>query len=424
MLPRRLYYTLKMMVNQWKSPKDIQKLKEKRLRFIVDHAYRHTEFYHTKFKNAGVHPSDICTVKDLKKIPVTTKDEIIENREAVIAKGYSEKNTHVVNTSGSTGRMLYILQDIRAVEANEAAVTRAYNAMGARIFRDKIAYIRHMSVESVDQFLGPIANFIAENVSKNLWIPAHTDTDTIIAKVKEYNPTVLTGYPSSLYVVAKRMKEEGITLRPRFLMSGGELLTEETRTFLQDVFQCDMYNFYGAYELMVVAWECKKHGMHMDDMNILEFLQDGTPVAPGEPGEVVGTNLWYMAMPFIRYNVGDIASASDDVCECGRGLPVMDVMEGRKDDFLVLPSGQLVGPRAVKPIVMTFPEVDKLQIIQEKKDFIRVLIVEKEEFNRKDQLKQKLQHVLKEDVTVEIEIVDDIPLVSGKLRAVISKVSS
>jgi phenylacetate-CoA ligase len=413
-----------MMVNQWKSLKDIKKMQENRLRFIVDHAYRYSQFYHTKFKNAGVHPADICTLKDLKKIPVTTKDEIIKNRESVIAQGYSEDNTHVVNTSGSTGRMLYILQDMKSVEANEAAVTRAYHAMGRRMFQDKIAYIRHMSVESVDQFLGPVANFLAENISKNLWIPAHTDTDTIITKIKEYNPTILTGYPSSLYVVAKKMKEQKITVRPRFIMSGGELLTEEIRTFLQDVFQCDMYNFYGAYELMVVAWECKKHGMHTDDMNILEFLKEGEPVAPGEPGEVVGTNLWYTAMPFIRYNLGDIASYSDDLCECGRGLPVMDVMEGRKDDFLVLPSGQLVGPRAVKPLVMTFPEVDKLQIIQEKKDLIKVLIVEKKEFNRKDQLKEKLQNVLKEDVTVKIEIVDDIPLVSGKLRAVISKVSS
>jgi phenylacetate-CoA ligase len=425
MFLRRMYYTWKMRIDQWKSPQDIKKIQEKRLRALVTHAYRNTKFYHQKFKKAGIYPDDITTLNDLKKIPLTTKQEVIEHRSDVIAKGYSQDNTFTVTTSGSTGQMLEILQDLRAVEVNTAAAIRAYTSMGAQFLKTREAYIRHKSTQTEEEFQGSLTTLLQNVVSPSVWIPAYLDEDTMIHMIREFNPTIVSGYPSSLYMVARRMKEKGINVRPRFVLSGGELLTKEDRAFIQDVFGCEVYNFYGAYELLVVAWECTHHGMHMNaDNTLLEFLVDGEDAAPGEPGEVVGTNLWYWAMPFIRYKLGDIASAQDDYCECGRGLPLLDVVEGRKDDFIVLPSGRLVGPRAVKPIVMTFPEVSKLRIIQEKKDLIVVKIVEKKEnpFIRTKELKQKIQDVLKEDITVTIEKVDDIPLTSGKLRAVISKV--
>lgn len=422
---RRLYYTLKMLQTQWESPEEIKKRQLKRLKFIVDYAYRNTVFYHNKFKKAGIHPSDIQSLPDLKKIPITTKDEVINHREHMLVPGFSEKNSLKVTTSGSSGRMMEILQDSRSVAANEASVTRAYAAMGRRLFKDRIAYIRHISTDAAEQFQGKLVEFLTQTLGKSLWLSSSLDEEVMIEKMKVFNPTVVAGYPSSLYMLANKMKELGIEFTPRFVMSGGELLTHEDRAFIQSVFQCHVYDFYGAYELMVVAWECKKHGMHIDaDMNILECLAGGEDAAPGEPGEVVGTNLWYRAMPFIRYKVGDVASFKDDLCECGRGLPLMHMVEGRKDDFLVLPSGRLVGPRAVKPLVMTFPEVDKLRIIQEKKDLILVKIVEKTEFNRTEELKQKLKDVLKEDVTVQIDIVDDIPRTTGKLRAVYSKVAT
>jgi phenylacetate-CoA ligase len=176
---------------------------------------------------------------------------------------------------------------------------------------------------------------------------------------------------------------------------------------------------------LIMAWECEEHGMHMNaDLNIVEFLKEGEDAAPGEAGEVVGTNLWNKAMPFIRYNLEDIASFQDDECVCGRGLPLMHIVQGRKDDFLVMPSGRLVGPRTVKPIIMTFPGVDKLRIIQERRDVVVVQIVQKRESIRIEELKQKLKDVLEENVTVKVDIVDDIPKNAGKLRAVISKVKS
>jgi phenylacetate-CoA ligase len=426
MFLKSMYYTLQMMYNQWRPRVEIEELQVKRLKYIVDYAYRNTPFYHRTFKKAGIHPSDIQSLNDLKKIPLTNKDEILTCREDIVVKGYSEKNSFKVTTSGSSGRMLEILQDMRSVEANSASVNRAYRAMGRRLFKDRIAYIRHQSIASLEQFQGKLLELVSKTIGDSLWLPSHLDEDAMIEKLRAYDPTVITSYPSSLYLVAKRIKERGIEdLRPRYVMSGGELLTEENRSFLRDVFQCDVFDFYGAYELMVVAWECSHHGMHMDaDNNILEFIRDGEPVAPGEPGEIVGTNLWYRAMPIIRYQLGDIASYRDEECTCGRGLPVMKMVEGRKDDYLILPSGRVVGPRAVKPIIMTFPEVDKLRIVQEKKDLILIQLVEKTEFTRIEELKQKIRDVLREDVELRVELVDDIPKVSGKLRAVFSKVVS
>ena len=81
------------------------------------------------------------------------------------------------------------------------------------------------------------------------------------------------------------------------------------------------------------------------DRLIVEILRDGGPVAPGELGEVVVTDLYSYAMPLIRYRMGDLARAGSGPCRCGLGLPVLDAVEGRCGDAMAGKDGDTVLPR-------------------------------------------------------------------------------
>ena len=100
--------------NQWLKPSELEELQNKKLRSMVKHAYENTEFYHNKFKNAGIHPDDIRTLNDLKRIPFTTKEEVREhNLGSILAKGVNLDSCRVIPTSGSTGKPLKAVYDAR-----------------------------------------------------------------------------------------------------------------------------------------------------------------------------------------------------------------------------------------------------------------------------------------------------------------------
>ena len=209
------------------------------------------------------------------------------------------------------------------------------------------------------------------------------------------------------------------------------MMTKEFRNLFMNVFNCDVFDHYGCSELLRMGWECKEHsGYHIEvDNLIMEFLDDdGESVNEGQRGNITGTGLVNKAMPLIRYNVGDQGSFKKELCPCGRGLPLMNILEGRTDDFIVLPSGRMVGPRKI--VTGLFPilkgeEIFQIKVTQIKKDRIQVDVVEDREYSKKtvEDLKDILNNLLGEPVEITIKTVDKIPKNKhGKLRTIESKV--
>jgi phenylacetate-CoA ligase len=383
----------------------------KRLKYVVDHAYRHTVLYHNKFKKAGIHPSDIQTLPDLKKIPITTKDEL-RKPESVTARGYT-CDTHT--TTGSTGQKLVIHYNKKATDFYSALHFRRHVSLGIRPWH---TFVPVSSVKRDKSQLRFPQFSRVHPVSSDL------DEKTIVKTLKKVRPHILGGHPFNLFLIAKEVERQQLTIILRAVLIGGELSTPEERDYIQTVFNCEIFNKYGSMELRHIAWECPEHGMHIDaDNNIIEVLNDNEEVNPGESGEVIGTNLWNMAMPFIRYNQADIASPSDEVCTCGRGLPLLSVVQGRRDDFIVI-NNQLIPPTRIVPIFFLLPEIDAFQVIQEDETTIRIKIVKGASFtgNTVKTLLKKIQYVTGEAVELIIEECDTIKEDNQKLRAVISRV--
>jgi phenylacetate-CoA ligase len=169
----------------------------------------------------------------------------------------------------------------------------------------------------------------------------------------------------------------------------------------------------------------------------MEFLDEsGEETAPGETGEIVCTSLFNYAMPLIRYGVGDVGRASEEItCPCGIEFPLMKVVEGRKDSIVHLPKLRALSPLAIGDCITMFKHVDLIRqyrVIQKRIDYMRFLIEKKESSVTENELEAELLAHLRKtlnipeaDVMIEVEFVDEIPVDdTGKLRKVISEVKS
>ena len=182
--------------------------------------------------------------------------------------------------------------------------------------------------------------------------------------------------------------------------------------------------------------ECEEHdGFHINAENVLlEFMRDGEPVTDEESGLIYLTNLRNYGMPFIRYEIGDVGRSSSRDCVCGRGLPMMESLEGRASQYMAIldkESGKVVPistvDTGVVAVLLMHMPVDKYRVVQESLDKILIKVVATENYSQRDTdfIVDYLYQFYGEELKVEIEMVDDLPpLPSGKRSAFISKVNA
>jgi phenylacetate-CoA ligase len=259
-------------------------------------------------------------------------------------------------------------------------------------------------------------------------IPIFNPVGSILESLKRSEPDVISAYPSMLTLLSKEIRKQNISgINPRFILAGGETLTVKAENEISEAFKSKIFRTYGAEEFSLLAFECKKHsGYHIiSDAIILEILKNEKYVSEGEEGEIIVTGLINYTMPLIRYKLGDIGTFTNKKCTCGSGYPLIKNIEGRTDDFLILPSGRKISPRVIN-IIEDFPGVSRYKTVQEAKDRIVVNLVKEKGFNP-ESINEIKKHIiagcLGEDVEVEVNLVKEIPLErTGKLRAVVSNV--
>ena len=420
---RKLWLLFQLRRNAWRRTEDLLKIQEKKLRAIVKHAYENVEFYHKKFDSEGLKPSDVKSVEDLKKLPVTTKQEIRDDYpKSIVAKEVDVKKCKKYRTSGSTGMPLTVILDKNAEDYRAAVFGRPFFECGLRL-RDKMVTIvdeRHVKRDKKwYQHLG---------LQRWFYVSASQRVDEQLPLIAAYRPDAIFGYPSWLYLLAKTMRKEGSEqLFPRLVFSTAEILTHEQRSCIESSLEVDVLDFYGCVEVERVAWECRERvGYHMDvDSVVTEFVKDNEEVSPGERGNLILTCLYNYAMPLIRYNIGDVGVPSNEKCTCGRGLPLMKHIEGRADDLVTAPNGKILVPENFAQMMRAIPGIGQYKVIQQKKNEIIVQIVKGAGFSQNTirMVREEIKRILGSDVHVKAFIVSEIERDnSGKLRAVVSNV--
>ena len=427
---RIIYYLYQLQKNQWLKLPELEKLQNKKLRAIVRYAYENVKFYHKMFDRLDIKPKDIKTKEDLTKLPIITKSDIRNSfPDDIVAKNIDIKRCHKSRTSGSTAEPLTSIFDGKAWDfAKYAVKMRARLACGLKL-GDRMIIFEALRSDLLRREEKNLGFRIGNLFFKRKYLSVFNDIRDHLPLLKRFRPDAMYGFSSYFNLLAQRVKEEEIKeICPRIFFTSAELLDGGTRKVINSVFGAELFDIYGTSELKEVAWECGEHAGHHLNMDsvVVEFTRDDEPISEGERGQIVITGLYNYAMPLIRYTVGDVGVPTDESCPCGRGLPLMKVVEGRLIDFIVLPSSRVVSPYLLTDILEGIPGIVRYQIVQEKKDKIEVRFIKGKNFSHGTirQIIDRYQRALGEDIDIKPIIVDALPRdKSGKFRVVISKLS-
>jgi len=393
----------------------LQQFQQQRLRDIVHYAYDNVELYHRKWRQFGVHPDEIQTVADLRKLPLVTKDDLRQGfPDALRSREFRREDCFLVGTSGSTGTPVRLFVDL-----NKAMIDFGLSEPRYMAGMPPVTFPRIVRHTVVDCLLPPRVH---------------------IAQINAKKPRYLHTYASVLRNVCSAAREAGIQMhRPDLIFTTGEVTDPPLRAMVKETFGPSLLDSYASVEFGFIACECPRHeGLHVFTWKVLVELLDaqGEEVADGQAGRVVVTDLFNRATPLIRYNgLGDYAVRKQGLCSCGRALPLLARLEGRMADSVILPNGQTVHPYSLTLALEDIPHLNKFQIRQERPDYIRVLLVKDRtpeaegvsfaphgDMGRR--ILDRFGAILKDQVNVELETTEDIPRKPGhrKYATVVSLV--
>lgn len=413
------------------NEQQLQRYQDKQVRKIIRYAYT-VPLYHQKYKEAGVHPSDINGTKDIGKLPyVTKKDFRGQNHELLLPPGANPEKYSVVSTSGSTGKPVTLYSDpytifhtfigfIRSIREHEVNWRKTKMALIADLSPDSAeeAYFRRTAMPSLKTFF---------SLNNQQVFHVGDPPEKLISDLEAFNPEFIGGYPGILKILAV-LKRQGKApnLQPRVIATSGAILDEYTRQYIKNAFSCDLFDAYGATECSPMAFECKHGHYHVNsDFVYMEFMD---PVEKeqltGDQGNIVVTRLFGHGTPIIRYTgISDLVIPSEETTtSCGIHTPVLECIGGRQVDAIILPNGDMIPPSAFTGIphkVMHRHKTEKIlqfQIIQHEVDDIEILLVIDDRLRNQppsvEQMFNEIQILYEEklgkDVSIRVREVDSI----------------
>lgn len=270
------------------------------------------------------------------------------------------------------------------------------------------------------------------------WVPRTAPLAEQAEQLANSKPTVITGHPSCLELIAEQIHLEARKVRPQLVVCRGEVLEPSARLLLSQVFDCRVVDYYSCDEVGNVAWECPNRSgvLHVNSDGCIVEIADanGQVLREDREGSVVLTNLFNRTMPFIRYSLGDRASvlSYEDHCNCGfRGVSLSSI-SGREMQFFPMADGTRVSARAIATVLnrvirqflAEYP-VGRYQVIQDDLESIRVRLRSQQELPQ-DYLAEITQGVeqLSPELCCSVEVVDEIEAEpSGKFQRYITHVA-
>ena len=298
----------------------MRSLQEKKLRRLLRLAWEHSAYYRAAFENAGIakeqldtlplscfpaidkqalleHFDELVTVPDLKQEDLRKFDA----EEATDRKPYQGKY-HVVHSSGSTGKPGYFVYDEDAWNQMLLGIIRAalWDMSMPRILRLLMKRPKIVYIAATDGRYGgamAVGDGIDGVGAEQMYLDIKTPVAEWIRQIREFQPNIVIGYPSAIKILAQLMENGEVGLDAERVISCGEPLGTNLRTYLEKIFRTQVVNFYGSSESLALGVETNpKDGMLLfDDMNVIEV----------ENGVMYLTCLYNYAQPLIRYRLSD-----------------------------------------------------------------------------------------------------------------------
>ena len=365
-----LRYLREFERTQYLPLEELQELQLGRLKSLLRHAYEQCPFYRSRFDAAGVAPGDIKALEAIPAVPILEKRHIQEHREEMVAANWPRDDLVPNLTGGSTGTPISFFLS-RDRSWSRAAATWRHNRWAGWDFGERVASLWGAARDvPADSWKTRLRNLlIGRTLVLNTALITEAGLSEFHRHLRRFQPRILIGYANSIRLFARYLKSRGPVGFPlRAIVSTAEVLEPEDRVLVERVFGCRIFNRYGCREVSAIASECGEHdGLHtMAEGLYVEVVCGDRPARPGELGAVLVTDLLNLAMPLIRYRIGDMAVPAAGVCPCGRGLPRLQSVQGRVTDFLVGTDGRLVSGAALTVLVVAKrPSLGQVQIWQD-----------------------------------------------------------
>ncbi len=338
------------------SRSEMQGIQLDRLQKTVSYVYEHNQVYKKKLQEAGVKPSDIKSLDDIRRLPFTVKDDLRDNYPFKLFSAAPEDIVEYHATSGTTGKPIVVGYTRTDIETWSEAMARCLTASGitkADILQNIYGY---------GLFTGGIgAHYGGLKIGAGVIPISGGNTQKQIMLMQDFGTTALTVTPSFLMHIHEVGVEMGVDftkLNLRTAVLGAEFWTESMRDKIQECFGLKACDIYGLTEITGpgVACECHeaRNGLHInEDFFLPEIINPdtGESLPVGDEGELVFTTIGKEGQPLLRYRTRDITSLSLEPCICGRTLIKMKKLTGRTDDLLII-RGVNFFPSQIESIIL------------------------------------------------------------------------
>jgi phenylacetate-CoA ligase len=422
------------------NEKELNIFRDKALQNIVRYAYT-VPLYHDKYKKAGIHPSQIKKIKDIKKLPIITKEDIKKNYpNGIISSETKKEKLLEISTSGTTGKKLTIYQDMYDVVQWFFNHIRALREHEINWRKNRLTIIADLAPHTIEN--GFIMKGLLGNLNTNFfrnmqWLNTNDKPDELIKEINLFKPDFIGGYPGMLGHLAL-LKEQGYgeKINPKVIASTGGVLDKNLRKLIEEIFNAPIFELYGTTETGTIAFQCKNNHYHvMSDLVHLEILKDDKPVISKEPGNLIITKLYGNGTPIIRYNaINDIVAPLYEKPDCNIKGDIIHKIYGRDDLALYFSNGRILLPSSISEIYsrvlyeLKTTILKDTKIIQNNMNSIDIELLLDDKEKKSNQYFEKVYNVIqkgfKEKVGPNVEIrIKKVDKIHRKMARIVSKIN-
>ncbi len=393
-----------------------------RLSYLVDYAYQNIPLYRKKYSEIGYALGDIKTFYDFEKLPLLTKDELIQGFPNEIVKNI-EDFTYSTRSSGSSGKFVTLAVNLQAIYLDTLQGIRQFVMQSDKTYKkeNRVLYI----------YTCP---WWIKNISGNYvldFLPTTTLPQDALEHIKKTQPLIISTYPTYLQRLCEldiKLSDYGV----KYVIVHSEQSTKEMRAKMGAKLGVTVYDEYSSEELTRIALECKNANYHIEeDACYVEVVNPQTKeVIKNGTGVVVGTNLLNTATPIIRYYLGDIVNIqTNKKCDCGHHGRIITELQGREMDCIIS-GNDLIPASAFMDLAYNWFLTNKIpihgiryQIAQvEKNKLIVYLMKGLYELTPDDlnAIKESLYKLVSREMQISVQFTDNFIYKSTKFKPVIN----
>lgn len=411
------------------SVEDFEAYVQGKLTQLLRRCALQVKYYRDMFKVRGWDPEKAEEYWD--QWPVLTQENLQDHREELLVDGVDRSQLKLDSSGGSSG---FVKTFYHSDSYRKSAVPAVYWAdhlagwyPGARKVR---LWGAGKDISKGQLFKNRIRFWLRDEKLCNSFDMDETVMLKYHELMRRFRPEVLLAYAGSAFQLARFLQENN--LKPDYpgvsVITSAELLTEQMRREIQQVFGKEVFDRYGSREVGIIACECEDHkGLHVAMLhNYVEVVKPGTlKRIYDEDGDVLVTTLGELDAPLIKYKIGDTAVASKEKCSCGRNSLLLKKISGRVTDYIKAPDGRKIYGEYFTHLLYGMSHIRQFQVLQKTLSYLEIKLSVTKPLSDQEQenIISGFQEILSKDVSIELKIVDKIsPLSSGKKSFVISEV--